>query len=103
MVPVFQPAMYHMCHMDLHTFNIIVGENDGRPWLIDWGNSGAYPSYFERANLSETRHSDFVKRLTEAMDGDADQPMVERLYELRFAVGQLAGAHRGDLGIGEVY
>jgi hypothetical protein len=87
--------------MDLHAFNIIIGEDDGRPWLIKRGNSGAYPSYFERANLSETRHSDFVKRLAKAMDGNASQPMVERLDELRFVVGQLAGDHRGDLRIGE--
>jgi hypothetical protein len=87
--------------MDLHIFNIIIREDDSRPWLIEWGSSGAYPSYFERANLSETRHSDFVKRLAKTIDGDADQPMVERLDELRFAVGQLAGCHRGDLGIGE--
>ena len=101
--PDFVVERLGMCHMDLHTFNIIVGEDDGRPWLIYWGNSGAYPSYFERANLSETRHTDFVERLAEAMDRDADQPMVERLYELRFAAGQLAAAHRGDLGTGEVY
>ncbi|KAI9065494.1 kinase-like protein, partial [Trametes sanguinea] len=35
-----------LTHGDLNLRNILVGE-DGRPWLIDWGEAGFYPPWFE--------------------------------------------------------
>lgn len=35
-----------VCHMDLHTGNIIIDRN-GIPWIIDWGEAGAYPIWFD--------------------------------------------------------
>lgn len=39
-----------LCHMDLNMRNIIV-DRRGDVWLIDWGMAGAFPSWFDYANL----------------------------------------------------
>ncbi|KAK0239726.1 kinase-like protein [Armillaria nabsnona] len=39
-----------LCHMDLNMRNIIV-DRRGDVWLVDWGMAGAFPSWFEYANM----------------------------------------------------
>ncbi|THH07734.1 hypothetical protein EW145_g3185 [Phellinidium pouzarii] len=40
-----------LTHQDLHMQNIILG-SDGRLWLIDWGQAGFYPIWFEYASMN---------------------------------------------------
>jgi aminoglycoside phosphotransferase (APT) family kinase protein len=40
-----------MCHLDFNPRNMII-DDDGKLWLLDWGLSGAYPPWFEKANLA---------------------------------------------------
>ncbi|KAF5311015.1 hypothetical protein D9619_007909 [Psilocybe cf. subviscida] len=35
-----------ICHMDLNMRNIMV-DRKGIPWIIDWGEAGVYPTWFE--------------------------------------------------------
>ncbi|KAF8916634.1 kinase-like domain-containing protein [Mucidula mucida] len=55
----FEPHLYPtfdasqplvLCHMDLNMRNIIV-DRKGEVWLVDWGMAGAFPPWFEYANL----------------------------------------------------
>ncbi|KAF8916614.1 kinase-like domain-containing protein [Mucidula mucida] len=39
-----------LCHMDLNMRNIMV-DRKGEVWLVDWGMAGAFPPWFEYANL----------------------------------------------------
>ncbi|KAF9022242.1 kinase-like protein [Hymenopellis radicata] len=39
-----------LCHMDLNMRNIMV-DGRGEVWLVDWGMAGAFPPWFEYANL----------------------------------------------------
>ncbi|KAK0438152.1 kinase-like protein [Desarmillaria tabescens] len=55
----FKPHLYPMfdishplvlCYMDLNMRNIIVDKR-GDVWLVDWGMDGAFPPWFEYANM----------------------------------------------------
>ena len=39
-----------LCHMDLHMRNLVV-DRSGRLWVIDWANAGAFPPWFEYAQM----------------------------------------------------
>lgn len=40
-----------MCHLDIHLRNLIL-DGQRKLWLLDWAFAGAYPPYFETANLT---------------------------------------------------
>jgi tRNA A-37 threonylcarbamoyl transferase component Bud32 len=75
-----------LCHNDIHTHNVILDDAD-RLWLLDWGNAGAYPYFYERAHLSgDADNPDFVtalKRSMESMGGDLE---IMRLRWVGFAL-----------------
>jgi hypothetical protein len=40
-----------LCHMDLHMRNFVV-DAEGRIWIIDWANAGAFPPWLEYAHMA---------------------------------------------------
>lgn len=49
-LPPFDYSSFVMVHHDLGPHNLILDRN-GKVWVIDWGNAGAYPAIFEAATL----------------------------------------------------
>jgi hypothetical protein len=47
------PSMHSLtlCHMDLHMRNFLV-DVEGRIWIIDWANAGAFPAWLEYAHMA---------------------------------------------------
>ena len=41
-----------LCHADLHLRNIMVDNKEGRVWLLDWANSGAFPPWWDYVHLA---------------------------------------------------
>ncbi|KAF5350567.1 hypothetical protein D9756_008740 [Leucocoprinus leucothites] len=46
-------------HQDLTPRNMIIGE-DGQLWIIDWGNAGFYPPWFEYAAMTAAAHQEEI-------------------------------------------
>ena len=87
-----------MCHMDLHTRNIIL-DGQGRVWLVDWDYAGAYPVFFEEAFFKESVdcvNPDFVTKLHTMMSGKEHQDQIRHLAGIGFAVttGAMVGRLR---------
>nr|XP_023925520.1 uncharacterized protein LOC112036926 [Quercus suber] len=91
-----------MCHMDLHPMNIIV-DAQGAPWFLDWGRSGAYPPYFEAANLLRTRGGSILQQLYDCFHDSKDEESIRRLTEMEYAFSTGAMFYRGDIGFGDEY
>lgn len=75
--------------MDLHMRNILVDRN-GTPWIIDWGNAGAFPSWLDYAHMVQWRNAARQEvRAPESwiwfarfMIGDYERYMGEYLHKL---------------------
>ncbi|KAI0789923.1 kinase-like domain-containing protein [Abortiporus biennis] len=51
LIPTFDASQsLVLCHNDLNMRNIMVNQR-GEVWLVDWGMAGAFPPWFEYANL----------------------------------------------------
>ncbi|EME39361.1 hypothetical protein DOTSEDRAFT_66371 [Dothistroma septosporum NZE10] len=104
--PKFEIKRLALCHMDIDPYNIIVGHN-GQPWLVDWGNSGAYPLYFERANLKYTNGhrecGDFFAQLDCLLQVESENLDIQHLHDLHWSLETGALWRRADLDIGDEY
>jgi serine/threonine protein kinase len=49
-LPPFNYDSFVLVHQDLQPDNLIL-DPDGKVWIIDWGNAGAYPAIFESASI----------------------------------------------------
>lgn len=58
-VPFDDSSPLVFTHMDLHPRNVILGD-DGQLWVVDWGEAGWYPQWFETASvkLFASRYND---------------------------------------------
>jgi len=78
-----------MCHLDLHTKNIILDPRN-KVWLLDWDNAGGYPIFFEEAELRnkayDSLHPDFTEGLIEIISKGEYEEEIDRLYSIRYAV-----------------
>ncbi|KAL9066319.1 MAG: hypothetical protein Q9157_007185 [Trypethelium eluteriae] len=50
-LPPFNYNSFVLVHQDLIPQNLML-DSDGKVWIIDWGNAGAYPALFEAARVS---------------------------------------------------
>jgi hypothetical protein len=84
--PTFQGQFEHlvMCHMDIHTRNLIVDEQK-RVWLIDWANAGMYPPYFETALIVKQGWNEYFQDLLQLLEYEQYSEETGRLLAIGFA------------------
>lgn len=73
-----------MCHLDLNERNILL-DDEGQVWLIDWGLAGAYPPWFEKAQLAWGAGGGWRMGLIELIGEEAYQAEVDQLLAIGFA------------------
>ena len=74
-----------MCHLDIHPRNLILDSHE-KLWLLDWAFSGAYPPYFETANLIWRAPSDFADGLLELIGSKTHLEEIDQLMAIGFAL-----------------
>ncbi|KAH8696947.1 hypothetical protein GQ44DRAFT_633693 [Phaeosphaeriaceae sp. PMI808] len=75
-----------MCHLDVHTHNIII-DDQGRLWLLDWELAGAYPHYFEELFMSNDQDNpDFTAALKDLLKSPGSEDKIARIESIGFAV-----------------
>jgi Ser/Thr protein kinase RdoA (MazF antagonist) len=78
-----------MCHLDLHTKNMIL-DSRNKVWLLDCDNAGGYPILFEEAELRHAApdllHPDFTKGLIEMMSKGEYVEEIGRLSSIQYAI-----------------
>ncbi|KFX92847.1 hypothetical protein V490_05156 [Pseudogymnoascus sp. VKM F-3557] len=74
-----------MCHLDLNERNILI-DDDGNVWLIDWGLAGAYPPWFEKAQLTWGATTTWRMELLDMIWKGAYQDEVDQLLAIGFAL-----------------
>jgi aminoglycoside phosphotransferase (APT) family kinase protein len=51
--PPFDYSSFTLVHHDICPVNLIL-DRDGKVWVVDWGNAGAYPAIFEAATMNDS-------------------------------------------------
>jgi serine/threonine protein kinase len=74
-----------MCYLDIHPRNLIL-DGQGKLWLLDWAFSGAYPPYFETANLIWRGPGDFAAGLVELIGSKIYLAEIRQLLAISFAL-----------------
>ncbi|KAH6714189.1 phosphotransferase enzyme family protein [Leptodontidium sp. MPI-SDFR-AT-0119] len=74
-----------MCHLDLNERNILL-DDEGEIWLIDWGLAGAYPPWFEKAQLAWGASGGWRMGLLGLIGVEAYQDEVDQLLAIGFAL-----------------
>lgn len=81
-VDFLQPLV--LCHNDVHTHNIILDSAD-RLWLLDWGNAGGFPYFYERAFVLGTADNpDFTRAMGKTMKLTGGEEEIRRLRWVGF-------------------
>jgi serine/threonine protein kinase len=73
----FDNFKFALTHLDIAPRNLVL-DSDGKVWLVDWANSGAYPPMLEIARLAAERErcKDFYEPLLQRVK--CDQDLVEQ-------------------------
>ena len=75
-----------MCHLDVHTHNIIV-DGQGCLWLLDWESAGGYPHYFEGMFMCHDQDNpDFSVALQKLLKSSDSEDKIARIESIGFAV-----------------
>lgn len=74
-----------MCHLDIHPRNLIL-DSQGKLWLLDWAFSGAYPPYFETANLIWRGAGDVTPGLVALLGSQTRLEEIDKLLAIGFAL-----------------
>lgn len=79
----FSPLV--MCHLDIDLRNLLLDDH-GNLWLLDWAFSGAYPPYFENANIKWKTTSDLADGLLEMIETETYREDIDQLMAIGFAL-----------------
>ncbi|PBP15676.1 hypothetical protein BUE80_DR013571 [Diplocarpon rosae] len=74
-----------MCHLDIHPRNLIL-DDQGNLWLLDWACSGAYPPYFETANIIWRGTKELKSELLVLMGTSTRLEKIDKLLAIGFAL-----------------
>jgi len=74
-----------MCYLDIHPRNLIL-DSQSKLWLLDWAFSGAYPPYFETANLIWRGSDEVATGLVEMMGDQIHLEEIDKLLAIGFAL-----------------
>jgi thiamine kinase-like enzyme len=75
-----------LCHLDIHTHNVIV-DKQGSLWLLDWEFAGGYPPYFEGLfMINDHDNPEFTARLKALLENPEHKDQIARIESIGFAV-----------------
>jgi aminoglycoside phosphotransferase (APT) family kinase protein len=75
-----------LCHLDIHTHNVIV-DKQGSPWLLDWEFAGGYPPYFEGLfMINDHDNPEFTACLRALLENPEHKDQIARIESIGFAV-----------------
>jgi thiamine kinase-like enzyme len=85
-----------MCHLDIHMQNLVL-DYDGNLWLLDWAFSGAYPPYFETANIMQYTPVELADYLLEQIGTHTQHEDIDGLMAIGFALTTAAYLQPSDI------